>query len=108
MADCGENYFTADEKAAVSAAEVSVNTDEISGKDFLFITDNSIHAGLDCYMIYVDADAVFNEILVNGSNVVTSKGLSGKTVHAGTLLPFGKTHATSIDLVSGQVVAYIY
>ena len=31
MADCGENYFTAVEKAAVSAAEVSVNTDEISG-----------------------------------------------------------------------------
>ena len=42
------------------------------------------------------------------SNVVIAKGLSGKTVHAGTLLPFGKTHATSIDLVSGQVVAYIY
>ena len=99
--ECGENYFTTDEK-------ISASTAEVSGKDFLLITDASTHAGLDCYMIYVDADAVFNEILVGGVNVVTAKGLSGKTVHAGTLLPFGNTHATSIDLVSGQVVAYIY
>ena len=101
MAECGDNYFTPEEN-------IAVNTDEVSGIDFLFITDASTHAGLDCYMIYVDADAVFNEILVGGANVVTTKGLSGKTVHAGTLLPFGKAHATSIDLTSGQVVAYIY
>lgn len=101
MAECGDNYFTPEENTAIGI-------DEVSGIDFLFITDTSAHAGLDCYMIYVDADAVFNEILVGGVNVVTAKGLAGKTVHAGTLLPFGKAHATSIDLASGQVVAYIY
>lgn len=98
---CEDNYFTPEENTAI-------NTDEVAGKDHLMIADTSTHAGIDCYMIYIDADAVFNEILVGGVNVVTAKGLSGVTVHAGTLLPFGKAHATSIDLVSGQVVAYIY
>ena len=101
MKTCGGLEFPADEMTAI-------NTDEVSGIDFLFITDTSAHAGLDCYMIYVDADTVFSEILVGGVNVVTAKGLAGKTVHAGTLLPFGKVHATSIDLTSGQVAAYIY
>jgi hypothetical protein len=87
---------------------ISASSSEVAGIDFLYITDSNTHAGLECYMIYVSADAIFNEILVGGSNVVTAKGLSGKTVNAGTMLPFGKAHATSIDLTSGQVVAYIY
>ncbi len=99
--ECGDNYFTPEENIAISS-------DEVSGIDFLFISDSNAHSGLDCYMISIDADAVFNEIIVNGVNVVTAKGLSGKTVHAGSMLPFGKAHATSIDLTSGQVFAYIY
>ena len=98
---CGDNYFPPEEQA-------SINTRETAGIDFLLITDTNTHAGLDCYMIYCDQDTVFNEILVGGVNIVTSKGLSGKTVHQGTLLPFGKEHATSIDLTSGAVVALIY
>lgn len=99
--ECGDNYLTPDEQSAVA-------TDEISGIDFMYISDANTHAGLDCYMIAVTTDTVFNEILVSGANCVTAKGLSGKTIAAGTLLPFGKVHATSIDLTSGTVVAYIY
>jgi len=101
MKTCGGNEFPADEITAQ-------NTAEVAGEDFLFIADTSTHAGLDCYMIYCDQDTVFNEIIVGGVNVVTAKGLSGITVHQGTLLPFGKVHATSIDLTSGQVMAYIH
>jgi len=101
MVECGGSFFTPEELT-------SANTEEVSGIDFLYIADANTHASLDCYMIAVTSDTVFNEILVGGSNVVTAKGLSGKTVTAGTLLPFGKVHATSIDLTSGSVVAYIY
>jgi hypothetical protein len=99
--ECGDNYFTPEEN-------IASNTGEVSGIDFLFISDANTHAGLECYMIYCDQDTVFNEIIVGGVDVVAAKGLTGKTVHQGTLLPFGKAHATSIDLTSGQVVAYIY
>lgn len=99
--ECGASFFTPEEL-------ISVNTDEVSGIDFLYIADANTHASLDCYMVLVTSDTVFNEILVGGSNVVTAKGLSGKTVPVGTMLPFGKGHATSIDLTSGSVVAYIY
>ena len=99
--ECGDNFFTPEENTAVSA-------DEVSGIDFLCIRDTNTHAGIDCYMILVSADAVFNAILVDGVNCVTAKGLSGVTVPTGTLLPFGKVHATSIDLTSGTVIAYIY
>ena len=98
---CNGLALVPDELSATSLSE-------IAGIDFLFISDANTHASLDCYAIYVHADAVFNEILVGGVNVVTAKGLSGKTISAGTFLPFGKTHATSIDLTSGSVVAYIY
>lgn len=79
----------------------------IQGQDFLMITDTAAHDTLDCTMIYVMADAVFNTITVGETNVVTAKGLSAVSVVAGTLLPFGKVHATSITLTSGKVIAYI-
>ena len=106
--ECGDNFLTPGEQSAASLLEVDISTDEISGIDFLYISDTNTHASLNCYMIAVTTDTVFNEILVSGANVVTAKGLSGKTIAAGTLLPFGKVHATSIDLTSGTVVAYIY
>jgi len=109
MADeCGDNYFPPEEATSVNTALAAGSLAEIAGIDFLYIDDANTHASLDCYSIFVHADAVFNEILVGGINVVTAKGLSGKTIVAGTLLPFGDAHATSIDLVSGSVVAYIY
>jgi hypothetical protein len=103
--ECGSGIFLSSDDLSTASA---VSLAEIAGIDFLMITDATAHAGLDCYAISVDSDTVFNEILVDGANVVTAKGLSGVTVHTGTLLTFGKSHATSIDLVSGQVTAYIH
>lgn len=80
---------------------------EVAGQDFLCITDSSAHTGLDCTMIAVMNDAVFADITVAASNVVAGKGLTGITVVAGTMLPFGKAHATAITLISGKVIAYI-
>jgi hypothetical protein len=80
---------------------------EVAGQDFLMITDTAAHATLDCTMIYVMADAVFANITVAAADVVAAKGLTGVTVTAGTLLPFGKAHATAITLTSGKVIAYI-
>lgn len=90
-----------------SAADIKTAVNTIKGQDFLMITDTAAHATLDCTMIYVMADAVFNTITVGETNVVTAKGLSAVSVVAGTLLPFGKVHATSITLTSGKVIAYI-
>lgn len=80
---------------------------EVAGQDFLLISDTAAHTSLDCTMIYVMNDAVFADITVAASNVVAGKGLTGITVVAGTMLPFGKAHATAITLTSGKVIAYI-
>lgn len=90
-----------------SAADIKTAVNTIMGQDFLCISDTNAHGTLDCTMIYVMADAVFSDITVSGSNVVSGKGLSAKTVTAGTMLPFSKAHATAITLASGTVIAYI-
>ena len=97
-----KGLVTEDNSAAIKTA---VNT--VMGQDFLCITDTSAHTGLDCTSIYVMNDAVFTDITIGGSNVVAGKGLTGITIVAGTLLPLGKTHATSITLASGKVIANI-
>ena len=79
----------------------------IAGQSFLVVADANAHANIDCTSILVMEDAVFNEILVGGANVVAARGLTGITVTAGMLLPFGKAHATSVKLTSGKVIAYI-
>ena len=94
------------EDVETSVDELKVINNQIAGQDFLCITDTSAHASLDCTMIYVMADAVFTAITVAGSSVA-AKGLTAITVVAGTMLPFGKVHATSIELASGIVIAYI-
>lgn len=90
-----------------SAADIKTAVNTIMGQDFLCISDTNAHGTLDCTMIYVMVDAVFSDITVAASNVVAGKGLTAKTVVSGTLLPFGKAHATSITLTSGTVIAYI-
>jgi hypothetical protein len=80
---------------------------EVAGQDFLCITDTTTHTPIDCTMIYVMSDTVFEVITVSATNVVSTKGLSAVTVPAGTMLPFGKAHATEVHLTSGSVIAYI-
>lgn len=90
-----------------SSGDILDAADTIAGKDFLAITDTDAHSDLDCTSIYVMDDAVFDTITVAGSNVVAGKGLSELSVVAGTLLPFGKAHASAIKLTSGKIIAYI-
>jgi len=92
--------------AAVTASNVLLA--DISGKDFLFISDANPHAGLNCYLIGVVTDAVFSSIVVGGSNVVSAKGLTAKTIPAtAPMLPFGNAHVTAITLTSGSVLAFL-
>lgn len=80
---------------------------DIKGLDFIIVSDTSAHLGT-IYAIEVCEDAMFSEILVGGSNVVTSKGLNGKTVTPQWgLLPFGKAAASSVTLTSGTVKLYL-
>ena len=88
-------------------SEQTTLLESIAGQSFLVISDTSTHADIDCTSIEIMEDAVFNEILVGGANVVAARGLTGITVPAGMLLPFGKAHATSVKLTSGKVIAYI-
>lgn len=94
-----------------NSAAIKTAVETIQGQDFLIINDTAEHATLDCTMIYVMVDAVFASIEVDGVEIIDSsddvKGLDGVTVVAGTLLPFGKEHATSITLTSGTIIAYI-
>lgn len=89
------------------AKEVSNNVPllDIAGRDFLVVSDTDPHTG-EIYAITVLADTVFSSILVNGSNCVTAKGLSGVTVPVGTFLPFRKFFASSVTLTSGKVILY--
>jgi hypothetical protein len=89
------------------AFDAKTALDSIAGQDFLAISDTDAHTGLDCTMIVVMEAAVISSVVVGGSNVVSAKGLSGLSLAAGTMLPFGKVHATAITLTSGKVIAYI-
>ena len=101
------------DKVAVNPAteeqqsEQLASLESIAGQSFLVIADTNAHASIDCTSIVVMEDAVFSEILVGGANAVSARGLTGITVTAGMLLPFGKAHATSVTLTSGKVIAYI-
>lgn len=78
---------------------------DMAGYDFKVVSTTDATTG-DIYWISVLADAVFATILVNGSNCVASKGMTGVTIPAGTDLPFRKFHATSVTLTSGTVILY--
>jgi len=78
---------------------------DMAGYDFKVVSTTDATTG-DIYWVHVLADAVFNIILVNGANCVSTKGLSGVTIPAGTDLPFRKEHATSVKLTSGTIILY--
>jgi hypothetical protein len=57
--------------------------------------------------VVVIADAVFSAFSINGTSVLSSKGLSGVTIKAGAFLPAGVDNKiTTITLTSGTVIAY--
>jgi hypothetical protein len=57
--------------------------------------------------VVVVADAVFSAFAINGTSVLSTKGLSGVTMKAGSFLPAGADNKiTTITLTSGTVIAY--
>ncbi len=61
----------------------------------------------DFGFIVVNADAVFNGLLdENGDSVMTEQGLTGVTIKSGIVIVPQTKNFSSIDLVSGSVVAY--
>ena len=78
----------------------------MAGNDFKVVSTTDATTG-NIYWITVLTDAVIATILVNGSNCVASKGLTGVTLPAGTDLPFRKFRASSITLTSGTVILYL-
>jgi len=76
----------------------------IQGWDFDFIKDTDEHTGRFTGF-YVHTAAEFTSIVVNGSNVVATKGLDGEIIEPGTFLPFGNMNATAVTLASGKVIA---
>jgi hypothetical protein len=57
--------------------------------------------------VVVVADSVFSAFAINGTSVMTTKGLTGVTMKAGSFLPAGADNKiTTITLTSGTVIAY--
>lgn len=73
-----------------------------------FIVNNTTNATTGSFnSVVVVADAVFSAFAINGTSVLSSKGLSGVTIKAGTFLPAGVDNKiTSFTLTSGTVIAY--
>jgi hypothetical protein len=73
-----------------------------------FIVNNTTNATTGQFnSVVVIADAVFSAFSINGTSVLSSKGLSGVTIKAGAFLPAGVDNKiTSFTLSSGTVIAY--
>jgi hypothetical protein len=57
--------------------------------------------------VVVVSDAIFASFSINGTNVLSSKGLSLVTIKAGAFLPAGVDNKiTAFQLTSGTVIAY--
>lgn len=73
-----------------------------------FIVNNTTNATTGQFnSVVVVADTVFASFSINGTNVLTTKGMSGVTIKAGTFLPAGVDNKiTAFQLTSGTVIAY--
>jgi hypothetical protein len=64
--------------------------------------------GLQVESLVVMSDAVFSAFAINGASVMTSKGLTGVSIKAGTYLPTDPTFKiTAYTLASGSVIEYL-
>jgi len=64
--------------------------------------------GLYVESLVVMSDAVFTAFAINGTNVMTTKGLTGVTIKAGTYLPTDpNVKITAYTLASGSVIEYV-
>lgn len=74
---------------------------------FEVISTTAAQTGKEYNSLVVMSDCVFTAFEIGGVNVLSTKGLSGVTIKAGTFLPAGVIgKITAFTLSSGAVVAY--
>ena len=79
----------------------------VSGQSgFIVYSDTNAHTSLHLSALVVNADAVLTELKVNGTSVLSARGLSGVTIKGGMYLPAGSGYITDLTLASGSVIGY--
>lgn len=74
---------------------------------FKVVSTTTPETGVEYNSIVVMADAVFSAFAINGDSVLSTNGLSGVTIKAGSFLPAGTNgKITAFTLASGSVIAY--
>lgn len=74
---------------------------------FKVVSTTTPETGVEYNSIVVMADAVFSAFAIDGVSVLSTNGLSGVTIKAGSFLPAGTNgKITAFTLASGSVIAY--
>lgn len=74
---------------------------------FKVVSTTTPETGVEYNSIVVMADAVFSAFAIDGVSVLSTNGLSGVTIKAGSFLPAGTNgKITAFTLTSGSVIAY--
>lgn len=74
---------------------------------FKVVSDTTPETGVEYNSIVVMEDAIFSAFSIDGVSVLSTNGLSGVTIKAGSFLPAGTNgKITAFTLASGSVIAY--
>lgn len=74
---------------------------------FKVVSDTTPETGVEYNSIVVMEDAIFSAFSIDGVSVLSTNGLSGVTIKAGSFLPEGTNgKITAFTLASGSVIAY--
>lgn len=74
---------------------------------FKVVSTTTPETGVEYNSIVVMEDAIFSAFSIDGVSVLSTNGLSGVTVKAGSFLPAGTNgKITAFTLTSGSVIAY--
>ena len=74
---------------------------------FKVVSTTTPETGVEYNSIVVMEDAIFSAFAIDGVSVLSTNGLSGVTIKAGSFLPAGTNgKITSFTLASGLVIAY--
>lgn len=81
--------------------------ERISGASGSYLVSNTSANAKEFEAFVVNTDCVVSSLTLDGSNAVSSMGLSGNTLVAGMIIfaPTGKAF-TSITLTSGSIILY--
>ena len=87
---------------------MSTGIERLSGTGgFIIVSTTGAQTVDTVESIYVMTDAVFTVFKINDVDMMTTKGLTGVTIKAGTWLPSDATFKiTAFTLASGTVVKY--